>query len=94
MANCSIRSQAVARAWFKKPDRTPFTYDNKPFKLDGVMELTFSFAGKETTTSIYIKMDAKDQLLLSEGLCRQLGVVTYHGEVSRDLTEQTRGRIS
>ena len=29
-------------------------------------------------TPVYIKMDAKEQLLLSEGVCRQLGVVTYH----------------
>jgi len=26
-------------------------------------------------------MDAEDQLLLPEGLCRQLGIVTYHGDV-------------
>ena len=26
-------------------------------------------------------MDAKEQLLLSEGVCRQLGIVTYHREV-------------
>ena len=29
-------------------------------------------------TTVYIKMDAPDQLLLSEGVCRQLGIVTCH----------------
>ena len=32
-------------------------------------------------TPIYIKMDAPDQLLLSEGVCRQLGIVGYHESV-------------
>ena len=30
---------------------------------------------------VYIKMDARDQLLLSEGVCRQLGLVMYHPNV-------------
>ena len=32
-------------------------------------------------TPKYIKMDAKKQLLISEGVCRQLGIVQYHKEV-------------
>jgi hypothetical protein len=78
----------LLREQFKKPDRVPFTYDKKEFKLDGVMELTVSFGEKVTTTPVYIKMDAEDQLLLSEGLCRQLGVVTYHGEIEREASQQ------
>lgn len=76
------------REWFKRPDKTPFTYDNKPFKQDGVMELAISFEGKVVCTPVYIKMDAEDQLLLSEGLCRQLGVVTYHSAVEVENTSQ------
>ena len=43
-------------------------------------------------TTIYIKMDASDQLLLSEGVCRQLGIVSYHdsitsGKVMKDPAE-------
>ena len=34
-------------------------------------------------TAVYIKMDAHDQLLLSEGVCHQLGIVTYHPDVQR-----------
>ena len=30
------------------------------------------------TTPVYIKFDAHDHLLLSEGVCRQLGIITYH----------------
>lgn len=29
-------------------------------------------------TPVYLKNDAHDQLLLSEGVCRQLGIITYH----------------
>ena len=32
-------------------------------------------------TAIYVKMDAPEDLLLSEGVCRQLGILTYHPEV-------------
>ena len=32
-------------------------------------------------TPVYIKLDAPDELLLSEGVCRQLDIVTYHKDV-------------
>ena len=32
-------------------------------------------------TPVYVKMDAPEVLLLSEGVCRQLKIVTYHPEV-------------
>ena len=32
---------------------------------------------------MYIKMDAPDQLLLSEGVCRQLGIIEYHEDVEK-----------
>ena len=34
-------------------------------------------------TPIYIKMDEADQLLLSEGVCRQHGVVTFHPNIEQ-----------
>ena len=33
------------------------------------------------STLIYVKMDVKKDLLVSEGVCCQLGIVTYHPEV-------------
>ena len=33
-------------------------------------------------TPVYVKMAAKERLLLSEGVCRQLGIVRYHEQVS------------
>ena len=36
-------------------------------------------------TMVYVKMDATEQLLLGEGVCRQLGIVTYHPDVKRCL---------
>ena len=29
-------------------------------------------------TPVYVKMDTPEQLLLPEGVCRQLGIITYH----------------
>jgi len=66
---------------FKPPGITPHTYDQKPFKLDGRMELDVEFNDRKMKTTIYIKMNAHDQLLLSEGVCRQLGIVQYHPDV-------------
>ena len=66
---------------FKQPDRTPCTYDRKQFKLHGRMDLEITFDGKMLVTPIYIKMDAHDQLLLSEGVCSQLGILEYHKNV-------------
>ena len=32
-------------------------------------------------TTMYVKMNAHDELLLSEGVCRQLGIIRYHPNV-------------
>ena len=61
----------------KPPDRTPRNHDQRPFKLHGKMDLTISFAGRKLTTPVYIKMDTEEPLLLSEGVCRQLGIICY-----------------
>ena len=45
------------------------------------MDLEVGFDDKVVKTPIYIKMDAHDQLLLSEGVCSQLGIVEYHDNV-------------
>ena len=74
---------ASARLWkrdFRPSDKTPRAYDQKPFRL-GMMELDITFADKTMRAQIYIKMDAHEPLLLSEGVCRQLGIITYHQDV-------------
>ena len=68
---------------FRPADKTPRTYDQKPFKVDGKMDLDISFEDITMQTPVYIKMDAADQLLLSEGICRQSGIVIYHEEVGK-----------
>ena len=65
----------------KPPDKKPDTYDQRTFMLDGRMDLDIAFNEKTMCTPIYIKMNAQDQLLLAEGVCRQLGIVSYHPEV-------------
>lgn len=67
---------------FKQADKVPRTYDQRPFSLDGKMDLDITFC--DTTplkTPVYVKLDAPKQLLLSEGVCRQLGIISYHPEI-------------
>ena len=45
------------------------------------MDLDITFGDKTMHTPVYIKMDAHDQLFLSEGVCRQLDILTYHPDV-------------
>ena len=66
---------------FKKLDRIPHTYDQKVFSLDGKLNLDITFGETAMSTDVYVKMDACDQLLLSAGVCRQLGIITYHPDV-------------
>ena len=54
------------------------------------MSLEIEFEGKKMNTTIYVKMDAYDQLLLSEGVCSQLGIVQYHPAV-QPWAERRRG---
>ena len=61
--------------------KVPCTYDQCPFKLDGWMDLDISSGDYTMTTPVYIKMDAHDQVLLSEGVCQQRGIVHYHPSV-------------
>ena len=49
-------------AWLKKKnlkpaDKVPRNYDQRPFKLDGCMELAITFGEKEISTQVYIKID-------------------------------------
>ena len=62
---------------FKKPDRVLRTYDRKEFLLHGRMNLEIICNGKVLCSPIYTKIDPHEQLLLSEGVCSQLGIVEY-----------------
>ena len=44
---------------------SPRTYDQKPFQVDGCMDLDLTFSDKTMCTPINIKRNAHDQLLLS-----------------------------
>ena len=77
----------LKKSAFKKPDRIPVTNDQKPVTLHGRMDLDITFNGKTMRTAVYIKMDSHDPLLLSEGVCHQLGIISYHQDVE-DITPQ------
>ena len=74
----------LGRSKLKSADRIPITYDGLPFTLHGRMDLDINFEGNTMRTPIYIKLDTAEQLLLSEGVCRQLGILHYHSSVTTD----------
>ena len=65
----------------KPADKTPHTYNHKIFCLDVRLDLDITFQEQTMKTPVYVKMDAREQLLLSEGVCRQLNIVRYHEQV-------------
>lgn len=71
----------LKKSQLKRPDKVPYMYDHQTFKLDGKLELDITFQDQTMLTPVYLKMDAHDSLLLSEGVCRQLKIVTYHPSI-------------
>ena len=53
------------------------------------MDLNVTFCDKTMCTPVYIKMDAHNPLLLSEGVCNQLGIVSYHPDVGSEAPAST-----
>jgi hypothetical protein len=85
--NPELFKKVVAIAHLKKedltpPDKIPRTYDMRPFKLDGRIDLDISFEQHTMTTPVYLKMDSTTQLLLSEGVCQQLHILSYHSLIT------------
>lgn len=52
---------------FKAADKKPRTYNRQQFTLDGRMDPDISFGDRTMCTVVYVKMDAEDPILLSEG---------------------------
>ena len=71
---------------FKPANKSPRTYTCEPFALHGRMDLEISFGERMIRTPVFVKMDAHDPLLLSEGVCRQLGIISYHPDVLEGAT--------
>ena len=45
------------------------------------MDINICFKDKQVYTTIYVKMEAPNSLLLSEAVCRLLGIIQYHPNV-------------
>ena len=65
----------------KPAEQKACTYDQKPITLDGQMTMKVIFGDKAIVTTVYVKLVAPDRLLLSETVCRLLGIVIYHPNV-------------
>ena len=46
--------------------------------MHGCIDLYPIFQETTMKTPVYVKMDEYDQLLLSEGVCQHLGIISYH----------------
>ena len=55
------------------------------------MNLDIVFDGNKMNTPVYVKLDALEQLLLAEGVRRQLNNIQYHPLVSEEKSRKTRG---
>ena len=66
---------------FKPANKQACAYSGQPISLDGQMDVTISFESHNIKTIIYVKLQAPDQLLLSESVCREFGIVKYHSLV-------------
>ena len=53
---------------FKQANKCPHTYTHEPFKLHERMDLDITLGERTMRTPVF-KMDARDPLLLSEGVC-------------------------
>ena len=89
-----VASVARLKKNLKKPDKTPYAYNQQSFSLDGMMSMDITFNDVTLTTPVYIKLDSKDQLLLSKGVCRQLGIVQYHPKVKVWQSKCSNGRVT
>ena len=79
-----VAAQAKLRkSQLLKANKIPYTYDGKPFMLDGLLQLDVTFEDHTINTTVYLKMDANEQLLMSEGVCWQLGILSYHPKVEK-----------
>ena len=62
----------------KTVDKQAFTYNKQRITLDGRVDINISFEDKQVYTTIYVKMEVPNPLLLSEAVCRQLGIIQYY----------------
>ena len=76
-----VSTAGLEESNIKPADQKACTYDQQPLTLDGQVDLNISFGEKALCTTVYIKVVAPDSLLLSESVCRNLGVVSFHPNV-------------
>ena len=81
LARRVVAARKLRKSQCRPPDRIPHTYDGHSFTLHGRVDIDITFGDTVMNTPVYIKPDAKDQLLPSEGICHQLGILTYHPSV-------------
>ena len=67
-----VSTARLRKKAFRDADKVPYAYDGRLFQLHGCVDLEIAFDGCTLCTPVYLKMDAGDPLLLSEGGCRQL----------------------
>ena len=62
--------------------------------MDGRINLDITFCGTTLKTPVYVKLDAPEQMLLSEVVCRQLGIISYLPEILGAQSKRTGDPLS
>jgi len=75
---------------FQTPDKQPQTYNLQPFYVNERIDVYVSFHDRTMKTLVYVKTDVPE--LLSEGVCRQLGIVNYNSDVRPGNVEVKTGQ--
>ena len=84
----------LKRSQLKRVDKVPHTYDRETFRLDGRVDLDVTFSNITMNTPVYVKMDTPEPLLLAEGVCRQLKIISYHPDVTTGNSQRrTDGKV-
>ena len=55
-----VATAAKLRKWNFHPAEKAYSYDGKPFTLDGQLQLNITFGEYSMSTPVYVKVDADD----------------------------------
>ena len=76
-----VKQANLNKHHLKPTEQRACAYDQKPITLDCQIDMKITFGEKTIVSTVFVKLVAPDKLLLSENVCRMLGVVSYHPDV-------------
>ena len=77
MLKTVIAKAGLKKEEFKTVDKQVLTCNKQRTTLDEWVDININFEDKQVYATIYVKIEAPNPLLLSEAVCKQLGIVQY-----------------